>query len=174
VAIDDGAIVYSAVITCCNVGVEAYNMAIEQNLLDGVRPAMMKPFDEQANGRLESKLLKKRASQYPQVDVEYSGGFRNRATAKTFAFGPAADAIFQRMINLQIVIAHEEMKLSGQTPIEAFLDAAINADPKLGILNCKGFEMRESRKIEEYGGKMRAVTRWAMSVELVRHQLQPA
>jgi hypothetical protein len=128
--------------------------------------------DNRAAGRKESLLAEAAPKDFPQVRLINSGGDEQRASTPTFGLmaGANCDAIIPRSISLTMEIQYDSVLDAQQTPLEAYLDAALHAGyPKLGISYCRGFSFTDRRGDETINNVKRTVLRRLIKVELVPH-----
>ena len=127
-------------------------------------------------GRTVEKFASRAPADYPQIRLQITGSSRLTSPTKTFALAAGAsgaDAVRPITLTFIQTITHDTVLDSGQTPLEAYLDAALDAQyPKLGLTYCRDFECIARRSDEMIKDKKRTVRRNTITVRLWPHLSQ--
>lgn len=161
---------YAAVWSRILTGVANYNA----NLPSGAKALPPNNlFDERVDARLKDESHRD-ATSYPQVQLYHGDGNQQRPLMPTFALASGtADTVMPIQHSLTMQITFDKWTSDVQTPLEAFLHAALMSGyPKLGVSYVRDFTIGESRKFDWIGPPKRVMVKRTLTFTLRPHLSQ--
>ncbi len=175
--IDFQSVVYGAIFDLQAKGIANYNADVASGAIVGKAIPANNALDDRpvglVPGRVVAKIANRAPTDFPQIVLKIAGGSEPITPTMTFGLSTSTantDAIIPLTFELTQTITYDGVKDSDDTPLEAYIDAAMRAGyPKLGINYCKGYTTTNRREDKRVGDVQRTVRTKRITVTLWPH-----